>query len=517
MCAAGAAVVVAPGQATVIAPRTVMASRAADGAQSNGASEHPSLSPSGRGIAFDTTATNIAPGDSNGAVRDVVAIDGTTGQRRVVSAGGDGPSTNPVIAAGGQIVAFVSAASNLVPGDTNGVPDIFVRDGNGPIRLVSAAPDGTPANRPSSEPDISRNGRFVVFTSEASNLVPGDTNGRPDVFRRDLLTGKTIRISVTNKGAQANEGSGAPAISADGSVVSFASKASNLVGRDTNHVPDVFVRDIPEHRTERVSVSTAGIQQNKAVIAPFSQVSDLSRDGRFVVFDSDATNLVPRDENRRTDVFRRDRKTGRTELVSVSSTGFEGNNDSFEPTITPNGRFIAFESFASNLARHDGPREDIFVRDTVLGTTTIVNVPADGGQRAPELVKQLLQRPALSESGAVASFVSTAPNLVRPDDNGAGDVFTRLLAPPAGKVVKPPRPAARPVVELGADDPLATDFVCRIDNRSPFLCSRGAVRFPAGLSPGPHTLRARAGGPGMLFDPRALVVHATVTRAGRSR
>jgi Tol biopolymer transport system component len=492
-----------------------MESRAPGGAQADGASENPALSPTGKGIAFDTSATNLAPGDTNGPVRDVVAIDGTTGQRRLVSGGGNGPSTDPAIAAGGQIVAFVSEASNLVPGDMNGVGDIFVRDGDGPIRLVSVGLGGAPANRPSSEPDISRDGRFVVFTSAASNLVPGDTNGRTDVFRRDLLTGRTIRVSVTNRGAQANDASSAPAISADGNVVSFASRASNLVGHDTNHVPDVFVRDIRRHRTERVTVSTSGVAQNRAVIAPFTQISDVSRDGRFVVFDSDATNLVPHDENRRTDVFRRDRKTGRTELVSVSSTGYEGNNDSFAPTITPNGRFIAFESFASNLARHDGPREDIFVRDTALGTTSIVNVPAGGGTRSPELVKQLLQRPALSEDGTVAAFVSTSPNLVTPDDNGVSDVFVRLLAPPAGKVVKRPRPATRPVVVVSADDPLATDFVCRIDDRSPFLCRRGSVRFPRGLSPGRHVLRARAGGPGMLFDPHPLVVPATVRRARR--
>jgi Tol biopolymer transport system component len=492
-----------------------MVTRAPGGAQADGASADPALSPTGKAIAFDTSATNLAAGDTNGAIRDVIVFDGTTGERRLVSAGGNGPSTDPALAAGGQIVVFTSQASNLVPGDTNGVSDIFIREGNGPLRLVSVGLGGAPANRPSSEPDISRNGRYVVFTSAASNLVPGDTNGRPDVFRRDLATGTTIRVSVTNRGRQANEASGAPAISADGNVVSFASKASNLVGRDTNHVADVFVRDIRRRRTERVSVSTLGVQQNKAVIAPFSQISDVSRDGRFVVFDSDATNLVPRDENRRTDVFRRDRKTGRTQLMSVSSTGYEGNNDSFAPSITANGRFITFESFASNLARHDGPREDIFVRDTVIGTTSIVNVPASGGRRSPELVKQLLQRPVLSEDGTVAAFISTAPNLVTPDDNGVSDVFLRAVAAPFGKVVRQPRAARRPVVVLGADDPLATDFVCRIDGRSPFLCARGAVRFPGGLSPGRHVLRARAGGPGMLFDPHALVVHATVTRGGR--
>jgi Tol biopolymer transport system component len=503
---------IATGDATTIEIRTEMVSRGADGGRSNGASANPSITPDGRVLAFETTATNVAPGDGNGGVSDIVSVDLRTGERRLVTENANAASTNPAIAADGKRVAFVSSASNLVAGDTNRAADVFVRDGRGLFQRVSVGRGHAPANGPSSDPDISPDGRYVVFTSSASNLVPGDRNRRPDVFLRDLKAQTTRRLSVSTTGKEANAASVAPANSANGRVVSFASRASNLVRGDTNRVGDVFVRLIKARRTERVSVSTDGTQQNRAVIEPFSQVSDLSRDGRYVVFDSDAHNLVARDANRRTDVFRHDRKTDRTTLISASSTGYQGNNDSFAPRLTPDGHFVAFESFAGNLARGGGPREDIFVRDLVNGTTAVVNVPASGGQRSRELVRQLLQRPAISDDGRIAAFISTAPNLTPGDTNGVADVFIRKLAPPRGRVVRRPRPGPRPVVRVTADDPRATTFVCRVDRGDVFPCPRGDIRVRAGLAPGPHVLRIRAGGPGMLFDPVPLVVRFTVTR-----
>jgi len=502
------------GEATVIAVRTQLVSRAADGGPADGASANPAMTPDGRIVVFDTAATNLVAGEASGAGRQVAAVDLRSGERWLVSAGANGPSWSPTISADGRRVAFVSEASNLVPGDTNGFADVFVRDRDGSVQRVSVAPGHRPANGPSSDPHISADGRYVVFTSAASNLVPGDHNRQPDVFLRDLKAQRTIRVSVTSSGAQANGPSGSPAISADGRVVSFASKATNLVGAAANAVPQVFVRDLPKRRTERISVSTSGRQQNKAVIAPFSQISALSADGRYVVFDSDATNLVPHDTNRRTDIFRHDRLTGRTTLISVSSTGYEGNNDSFAPSISANGRFVIFESFASNLARGRGPRENIFVRDLALGTTSVVNVPAGGGRRAPELVKQLLQRAAISNDGRVAAFTSTAANLTPDPTNGVANLYIRRLTPPHGRLVGHPRPAPRPVIALSADDPLATTFICRLDHHDPFPCPRGSFRLPAGLTQGRHVLRVRAGGPGMLFDPQALTARVTVARHG---
>jgi Tol biopolymer transport system component len=484
--------------ARVVPVRTLLISDPPGAARTDGRSANPQLARDGRMVVFDSTATNFIPYDINGSIRDVVTFNLANGQYFLISAGGDGPSAQPAVSADGRYIAFTSLASTFAPRDTNRVADVYIRDSTGPITLVSAAQDGSAGNGPSGEADISADGRFVVFTSAASNLVPGDGNGKPDVFLRDTRERKTVRLSVSSREVEGNGASGAPAISANGRVVSFASVASNLVRGDTNGVSDVFARVVSRGVTERVSVSTSGRQQNKAVAAPFNQISDLTRSGRHVVFDSDATNLVRRDANRRTDVFHHDRRTGRTRLVSASSVNRQGDNDSFNPTITPSGRHIAFQSFAGNLAPGDVRGEDLFIRDLRLETTSVVNVPARGGLRAPELVKQQLVRPALSERGTRVTFSSTVPNLVPADSNGLEDVFIRLLEPPKGRIV------TGPTVVLDADDPAATSFVCTIDARTPFLCPRGPFRAPKGLRAGRHVLRVRAGGPGMLFDRVAL-------------
>jgi Tol biopolymer transport system component len=490
--------------ATRLPDRTFRVSTAPDLGELAGDSGDTSLSADGRIVGFASTAAGFVAGDANGAVRDVFTFDVATGTRRLISAapgGADGPSSAPSLSADGSRVAFVSAASNLVGGDRNGVRDVFVSARDGTVTRVSVAADGGDADGPSSSPDLSADGRFVVFASDASNLVAGDTNGATDVFVRDLRTATTTLVSAGRAGAPADGPSGAPAISASGAFVSFASKASNLVAGDRNGTGDVFVRDLVLGRVTRVSVDSRGRAQNASVAAPFTQVSDVSRDGRYVVFDSDATNLVRADANQRTDVFLRDRRRNTTVLVSASSFNVQGDNDSFSPSISANGRIVAFQSLASNMAPGDGPREDVFVRDLAQRTTSVVGVADDGSPRAGELVPQLLQRPALSADGRIAAFSSTAPNLVAGDTNGREDVFLRLLDAPQTRLVAK-RPGRRPLVDLRADDPAATRFLCRLDRGAPFACAPGRTRLPAGH----HVLRVRAGGPGMLYDPRPLVV-----------
>jgi Tol biopolymer transport system component len=501
--AAGLALTASAG-ATSLPDRTFRVSSAPDMGDLTGASGDTSLSANGLIIGFASTATGFVAGDANGATRDVFTFDVATGERRLVSAapgGADGPSSSPVLSADGRRVAFVSKAANLVPGDGNGVQDVFVAAQDGQITRASVAADGGSADGPSSSPDLSADGRYAVFESAATNLVAGDTNGVADVFVRDLQNSTTTLVSRGHGGAQADGASGAPAISAGGGFVSFASKATNLVAHDGNGVADVFVRSLARNRTERVSVDSRGRQQRAAVAEPFTQISDISGNGRYVVFDSDAANLVRADANRHTDVFLRDRKRHTTVLVSASSLNVQGNNDSFSPLITTDGRIVAFQSIATNMAPGDGPREDVFVRDLAQRTTSVVGVAADGSPRAAELVPQLLQRPALSADGRIAAFSSTAPNLVAGDANGSEDVFVRLLdAPQADLVAK--QPGRRPVVELKADDPAATRFVCQLDRGALFACGPGRTRLPAGH----HVLRVRAGGPGMLYDSQPLVV-----------
>jgi Tol biopolymer transport system component len=211
----------------------------------------------------------------------------------------------------------------------------------------------------SDHPSISSDGRFVAFESEASNLVANDTNGFIDAFVHDLQTGATERVSVNSSGRQGNLESGFPSISSDGRFVAFQSLASDLVANDTNNTSDVFVRDLRTGTTQRVSVSSSEAQADN-----WSDHPSISSDGRFVAFESIATNLVAKDTNGSRDVFVRDRRGGNTERVSIDSSGKQGNLNSYRPSISSDGRFVAFESEASNLVANDtNSSRDVFVRE----------------------------------------------------------------------------------------------------------------------------------------------------------
>ena len=268
------------------------------------------------------------------------------------------------ISADGQAVAFASDAFNLVADDTNGVRDIFVRDRQaGTTERVSVASDGTQADGMSSDPVLSADGRFVAFASFASNLIEGDTNGTWDIFVHDRWDGTTQRVSIDSLGAQASNRSFSPAINGDGRFVAFLSRASNLVEGDTNGDEDVFVHDRLTGMTERVSVAFDGAQADDDSFDPA-----ISADGRFVVFDSPATNLIVDDTNGTWDIFIRDRLIGTTERVSVDSSGNQADGDSFDPAVSADGRFVTFDSYASDLVEGDANAAwDVFVRDRQEG------------------------------------------------------------------------------------------------------------------------------------------------------
>jgi Tol biopolymer transport system component len=282
------------------------------------------------------------------------------------------------------------------------------------LRRVSVSSTGVPGNRSSSEPSINGSGKVIAFGSAASNLVRGDTNGSDDVFVRNLSTGRTSRVSVTTAGRQGNGDSWAPSISDDGRYVAFLSSAPNLVRRDTNGVDDVFVRDRVSDRTTRVSISSAGRQNNRDSYRPA-----ISADGMHVVFSSDGRTLVPSDTNGEEDVFVRDRGTDRTVRVSVSSAERQANRFSLGTAISATGRYVAFESRATTLAPGDtNASEDVFVRDRTLGTTTRVSVSTDGRQGDADS-----GHPCLSDDGRYVAFLSEASTLVPSDTNGWSDVF----------------------------------------------------------------------------------------------
>ena len=315
-----------------------------------------------------------------GSAVPVARAHGTTERVSVSSDGAQGNKDSfgsPAISSSGRFVAFKSDATNLVPGDTNRYEDVFVHDRKtGNTRRVSVTSGGAQGNGSSFEPVISAGGRFVAFGSFATNLVPGDTNDYEDVFVHDRRTGKTWRVSVSSGGSQGNVYSYGPAISPGGRFVAFSSSATNLVPRDTNDSGDVFVHDRRTGTTERVSVSSDGAQGNQQSSQPA-----ISPGGRFVAFSSQATKLVPGDTNRWDDVFVHDRRTGTTERVSVSSGGAQGNKGSGSPTISPGGRFVAFSSAATNLVPGDtNGLIDVFVRDRRTGTTERVSVGSGGTQ-----------------------------------------------------------------------------------------------------------------------------------------
>jgi Tol biopolymer transport system component len=414
------ALILTPAGSVRAAPgNTIRVSVASDGTQANGGSFTPSISADGRYVAFASIAVNLVSGDTNG-VQDIFVHDRQTGQttRVSVASGGaqaNGPSFDPSISADGRYVAFASLATNLVSGDTNNEQDIFVHDRQtGQTTRVSVATGGGQANLASSDPSISADGRYVAFESIASNLVSGDTNNTGDIFVHDRQTGATTRVSIGPGGTQANRGSLAPSISADGRYVAFHSSATNLVSGVTNGTTHIFVHDRQTGATTRVSVASDGTEGNSVSIKP-----SISADGRYVAFQSIATNLVSGDTNGTQDIFVHDRQTGQTTRVSVASDGTEGNSGSNDPSISANGRYVAFQSQANNLVSGDtGFITDIFIHDRQTGVTTRVSIAFDGTE-----ANNVSSAPSISADGRYIAFESNASNLVDGDTNGTQDIF----------------------------------------------------------------------------------------------
>lgn len=403
---------------TVDAHVTSRASVSTAGVEGNGVSGGASVSADGRFVAFHSAASTLTAGDTNG-VQDVFVRDrlsgGATVRVSVSSAGveSDGASESPSISADGRLIAFASLSTNLVVGDTNGTSDVFVHDRQTGLTVrVSRSSAGAQGNGFSSDVSISADGRTVVFSSNATNLVAGDTNGRVDVFVHDLLTGQTTRASVDSTGAQGNGASVEPSISADGRVVAFKSGATNLAPGAT--VNQVYVHDRQSGTTELASRSTGGVPGNS-----LSERPAISGDGRIVAYHSFSSNLVPGDTNGSADVFVLDRLIGVTSRVSVSTAGAQGSGSSLTPAVSSDGRHIAFDSAAGTLVAGDtnGVR-DGFVHDRTLGITTRVSLSSQGAQG-----NGVSDYVSISADGRVFAFESVASNLVAGDSNGVQDVF----------------------------------------------------------------------------------------------
>jgi hypothetical protein len=380
-----------------------------------GGSNYASISANGRFVVFSSNAPNLVEGQNPSWPPELYVRDlsgGCTFQvtaRRFLSTTAD---VKAAISSDGRYIAFSSNNNQLVAG-TNDQWHVYVKDvETGAIEKVSVSSAGVQGNGGSVNPSISCDGRYVTFSSNASNLVPGESPNGRDVYVRDRTAGTTIRVSVSSSGGQGNDSSYSPSISCDGQLVSFASLSNNLVADNTNSVSDIFVHDRTTATTSRVSVDSTGAQSNNG-----SCCSAISGDGRFVGFASVASNLVEADNNSTWDMFVHDRQTGATTRVSTSSAGVEGNSASDSPSLSHDGGVVVFQSYASNLVAVDANNEqDVFRYDRQTGS-----VERLGGNG-------LSMVPSISASGWPITFSSSASDLVRDDTNNAPDLFIALLS-----------------------------------------------------------------------------------------
>jgi Tol biopolymer transport system component len=331
-------------------------------------------------------------------------------------------SKQVAISADGRFVTFSSAASNLVDGDTNGYDDIFVRDRvAGTTTRVSDAPGGVQANRQSEWPSISADGRYVAFASRANNLLAGQpADFGFDTFVYDRQTGTLELVSVSTTGGAGNGQAWNASLSADGRYVAFESTSSNLVVGDTNNQRDVFIRDRQLGTTERVSLDSDENQGN-GISLTSAITHAISTDGRYVAFGSSATNLIAGDNNNAFDFFLRDRSAGTTTLLTGVPGGGIANSDSAEGSLSGDGRYFVFRSQSSNLIAGDtNGFPDVFLRDIVSGTTERIST-GSGGVQADEWSIA----PAISQDGSFIVFCSRATNFVPGDTNAVFDVYGR--------------------------------------------------------------------------------------------
>ncbi|MEQ1952267.1 hypothetical protein [Mesorhizobium sp. CN2-181] len=373
------------------------------------------ISADGRFIVFTSDGSDVVSGFGPGShvyIRDVA-----TGQTFTASGlGQSGGSTQGVISDDGRHVVYRSVAPDVVPDDTNGMIDIFVRDlQGGSTQRISLTGLGAQTDGDSFSPQISGQGRFVDYQSNATNLSAGDSNKNSDIFRTDLFTGSVERLSVSSSGAQGDGASISPQVSADGRFVAFSSSSTNLVAGDTNGFTDGFVRDTVLDTTTRITVSSSEAQANGE-----SLVHAVSADGRYIAFTSTATNLVSGDTNGMTDAFLRDTVAGTTIRVNLSSSGAQATGaETSQMDVSSDGRYVVFQTQAANLVENDtNGVHDIFLRDVQAGTTTRLSIGMGGAE-----ANQASFGAKFSADGRFVVFQSLATNLVAGDTNNQQDTF----------------------------------------------------------------------------------------------
>jgi len=447
------------------------------GVEGDAASEFADATGDGRFVTFFTFAANFFPGDvpvtfgQGTGYTDVFVRDRVAGTLTLVSVATDGVSLansfsfNPVISDNGRFVAFESFATNITAAPVVGFGDMYMRDLNtGTTQWISVALGGGPGDGPSGpqvRPSaISADGSLLAFESQATNLTAdADTNSVFDLFLRDTVAGTTTLVSRAAGGGAGSGQSIAPAMSPDGRYVAFVSDAADLVANDTNGVPDVFVYDTLNATLTLISRHTNGTLADAGSFRPA-----VSNTG-IVTFGSPATNLVDVDANGPVaDMFLHDLNTGATTLVAPG--GIQGNADSGDrgkPAITPDGRFIAFETLASIWSAADtNAARDVYVYDSLNDTMTLASMNTSC------IVGDLESRiPSLRDDGRMVFFHGASTNFV-PDANTANDVFASAVVVRGDingdSAVNPSDTAGFVAVLLGQDaDPVrsvAADLNC---------------------------------------------------------
>ncbi|NJN54977.1 MAG: hypothetical protein HC804_09610, partial [Anaerolineae bacterium] len=428
-------------------PQTSLISRAANGDGGDAPSVDPAVSANGRYIAYSSRSQNIVISDTHPFTEDIFIYDRLYNLTKQLTpypgTQANNDSLDPDISGDGQVVVFASYADNWEWSvDFNGEKDVYVYTyydapeeitagqgaGYGYAVLVSyTTEDGYyAANDASYEPAISLNGRYVAFTSVATNLIANDTNNVSDIYVRDLHTGQIERVSIASNGAQGFGPSYQPDISADGRFVVFTSSAPNLVPNDTNNAPDTFLHDRETGLTRRVSVNSSGGQgMPTGTAGGLAQNPSLSANGQFIVFESTFTNLsLTPDSNGAQDIFLHNALSGETRLISRAEDGSQANNGSDLPVISPDAHYVAYRAFANNLVYTDtNGIPDIFVVDLVQQTVSRQSVASDGAQsHGPNGVTTA----DISADGGLIAFDSDAWDLVPDDSNGSlPDIFLR--------------------------------------------------------------------------------------------
>jgi len=465
-----------------------LASTTASGTQLNANSQDSALSADGRFLAFTSPATNVVPGPAVSGASDVYLKDLQTGAVALISinaagtGGGNAPSDHPAVSADGHFVAFESAASDLTatsfgqPVGTN----VFLRDTQtGTTTLLSADQfnEGF-GNAESRDPSISADGHLVAFSSDADNLVPNDTNQNSDVFVRNVQAATTTLVSAGAAGTAANGGSIEPALSADGLFVAFTSTATNLVPNYTPLATDVFERDLQAGATRLVSADTTNTGGGNH---PSGQPT-VSGDGRFVAFTTSASNLTPEKPAADVgDVLLRDTQTGTTTLISVNRAGTRGGNEqSSEPHLSSDWRFVVFDSQATDLVvGANSAIQQVYSRDLATGTTALLslNTSGTGGSNQPAFAS------STTADGRLVSFFSNATDLAPADANSSFDVFVATnpadTTPPTASLSAPAGPFAdQPFYDfvLTYADNVAPDPLT-LDDTDLLVRSEGGVTF----------------------------------------